>query len=280
MGIYGFGHCRVVGKIDPDVHCTPLRWEEATMETTDQVPVLVLSVWHFAGAERDAIKFSEIDVMSNSSQRQIPEVARSLATFNPTHVLVESHPDHSQELDDEYQRYLKDESALNQTETHQLGFRIAKFASVPTLHGIDEWGPVMKFGELMAYMEQSDHSSLENFKKRFDDFQQSQQQSHSNHEFLEILKQCNTPGYDQRIVGLYMGTNAVGAGENFIGADATAMFWHRNFRMYGNIQQHFAKGTRILVIVGASHGALFRDFVHFDPDARSIDILDYLPDAL
>ena len=53
-------------------------------------------------------------------------------------------------------------------------------------------------------------------------------------------------------------------GEDFSGADATASWWHRNFRMYAQIQRHAAPGARVLVVGGQGHTAILRDFLRDD----------------
>ncbi|MBE0669690.1 MAG: hypothetical protein IH588_03805, partial [Anaerolineales bacterium] len=70
--------------------------------------------------------------------------------------------------------------------------------------------------------------------------------------------------------------NHVGAGRTFEGADAAASWWHRNFRMYANIQRYAEPGEKVLAIGGQGHTAILKDLLKFDLDREAVDIVQYL----
>ena len=67
-------------------------------------------------------------------------------------------------------------------------------------------------------------------------------------------------------------TNAVGAGENFSGADAAASWWRRNFRMYANVQHIAQPGTRVIVIGGQGHTAVMKDLLGIDGERVGVEV--------
>ena len=74
---------------------------------------------------------------------------------------------------------------------------------------------------------------------------------------------------------LYLLTNAIGAGDNFIGADAAAAWWQRNFRMYALIQQASGEDERVIVIGGSGHIAILQDLLRIDQRIQSVDVDSY-----
>lgn len=87
---------------------------------------------------------------------------------------------------------------------------------------------------------------------------------------------ANDPEQDRINKDAYLLTNAVGAGSNFLGADTTARWWHRNFRMYANVQKYAQPGQRVLVIAGAGHTAILRDLLAIDRRLIAEDVMPYL----
>jgi hypothetical protein len=71
---------------------------------------------------------------------------------------------------------------------------------------------------------------------------------------------------------LYIATNAIGAGDGYSGADSSASWWHRNFRMYANIQKLATPGERIIVIGGAGHTAILKQLLEIDQRLIGVDV--------
>ena len=103
-----------------------------------------------------------------------------------------------------------------------------------------------------------------------------QQKAHSTLALGELLKMTNDPDQDRGNKSFYLRTNHVGTDDIFVGADATASWWHRNFRMYAKIQRQATPGQRVLVIGGQGHTAVLREFLDIDADRDSVDPLPFL----
>ena len=112
----------------------------------DPATILIVGVFHFANPGLDVVKVDQFDVTTHASQQYLERVTKKLAQFRPTAILQEFIPEKESELNAEYNNYLTGNFELGQSEKYQLGFRIAKASEINYLHGIDEWGPKMKFG--------------------------------------------------------------------------------------------------------------------------------------
>jgi hypothetical protein len=91
--------------------------------------------------------------------------------------------------------------------------------------------------------------------------------NYDNLSLLEKLKVENHPQY----LDFLLNINAdmltyVSTEENFEGADEAAKFYHRNLRMYSNLNQIDLKPTdRVFILMGAAHTAFFNDFMKRSP---------------
>jgi hypothetical protein len=102
--------------------------------------------------------------------------------------------------------------------------------------------------------------------------------AHKTKSLAELLLQSNDPERDRSNKYLYLVTNHVVAGDNFVGADASASWWCRNLRMYANIQKHAQPGERILAIGGQGHTAILKDLLALDEDRIEVDARPFIAD--
>ena len=65
------------------------------------------------------------------------------------------------------------------------------------------------------------------------------------------------------------------AGGSFAGGDASASWWHRNFRMYANVQKAAVSGHRVLVVAGAGRTAMLQDLLEIDRQRQAEDVNRY-----
>lgn len=238
--------------------------------------ILIVGVFHFSNPGLDAVKTVQIDVTTPESQRYLENLARSLADFRPTEILQEFRPEDEDNVNGEYRQFLEGAFDLGTSELHQLGFRLAKESGIERLYGIDEWGPQMKFGELQEYMEVSDPDTLKQFQALLAEFTASEEKAHAALNLKELLIRQNQPSSENQNMSLYLSTNHVGVGNGFVGADSTAAWWNRNFRMYANIQQYAKPGSRIIVIAGSGHASILRNLAHIDTSFDVENVLPYL----
>ena len=239
--------------------------------------ILVFGTFHFANPGLDLVKKDVIDVTSKQSQDYLQSFTQRIASeYKPTAVLVECTSSYQPELDKKYTRYLSGDYQLEVSETYQVGFRVAKLAGIKKVTCFDDKSVQWQAKPLFEYVAQNLPETQKAFEAKIQEITTKQNDMQSTMTLQEILVAYNQPEYDDLNRGLYLWTNDIQNGDNYIGADAAASWWHRNFKMYANIQAAAQNGERVFVIAGQGHTAIFKDFVSVEYSRTATDINRYL----
>lgn len=238
--------------------------------------VLLFGVFHFANPGRDVVRVDQADVSAPESQAYLAALAQRLCEFKPTAILLEFDRDREPDMRRQLDAYRADRAELGISENYQIGFRVAKSCGVQELYGFDESEVGWNAEPLFEYLEESAPEVLEAYKAEIARVQAAEAAAHRELDLRELLIRANDPEQDRMNKNLYLLTNAAGAGVGFEGADATARWWHRNIRMYANIQRYATAGERVLVVAGQGHTAILRDLLQIDERISARDIRPYL----
>jgi hypothetical protein len=242
----------------------------------DQPEVLLLGVFHFANPGRDVVRVDQINVLTPENQEYLGQLAERICTFRPTTILLEFDRARESDMRSRLDAYRADGVELGANENYQIGLRVAKACGVENLYGFDENEIGWDAEALFQYLERSAPDGLEAFNDEIAKLQEAEAAAHRELSLRELLIRANDPEQDRKNKDLYLLTNAAGAGFGFEGADATARWWHRNIRMYANIQRYATAGERVLVVAGQGHTAILRDFLKIDRRILARDIHPYL----
>ena len=147
---------------------------------------------------------------------------------------------------------------------------------VPTLHGFDERGIQWNAEPLFEYLQDVDTDTNARVEAWIEENAAQTDTMHSTLSLKELLLSTNDPAEDRNNRAFYIMTNPVGTDASFVGADATASWWHRNFRMYALIQRYAQPGERVLVIGGQGHTAILRRMLADDMDREAVDVRPFL----
>lgn len=238
--------------------------------------IMLMGVFHFGNPMQDLVKTDQINVMTPENQQYLEQLTDRMSQFVPTVVMLEFDPVNGKAIQEEYDQYLKDSFSLPSNEIYQIGFRVAKKSKLTTLHSFDEQTIEWNAQPLFDYMEAHDPETKSKFEALIEQIAKETEQAHATISLSELLVDANHEQKDSLNKYLYLFTNSMGAGQKFEGADAAASWWHRNFRMYANIQKIAAPGERVLVIGGQGHTAILKDLLKIDLDRESVDIIQYL----
>ncbi len=238
--------------------------------------VMVLGVFHFANPGRDMVKSEVLDVMTPDNQAFLDRLATRLAAFRPTDVLVECEPAHQAKLDANFDGYRKGTFALKSNEIYQIGFRVAKAAGVEKVTCFDEGQIGWDSEPMFNYLKANDPATQASLEETYKSLSERESREQSTLSLPQLLQLTNDAARDRENKDLYIRTNAVDAGGSFAGADASASWWHRNFRMYANVQKAAAPGRRVLVVAGAGHTAILKDLLAIDSQRQAEDASGYL----
>jgi hypothetical protein len=238
--------------------------------------LMFFGTFHFENPGLDLVNASTTEIMSDKNQNYLQALAVKVAKgFKPTKVLAECAIAEQQKLDQQYKNYLDNKFELPGNETYQVGFRLAKAAGLAQVSCYDDksvtWQAEALFQQLEKYPDRKAQ-----FHQQISQINTQLTAIHNTGDLQKILKAYNSAGLDKQNKSFYLSMNDIGAGASFEGANSSASWWHRNFKMYANIQLHSQTGDRVFVIGGQGHVAIFRDMLEWDPKRLSADVNDLL----
>ena len=239
--------------------------------------VLSLGTIHFNYPNLDEMKTSkedQVDILSESRQKELQEMIAYLKKFKPNKIAIEAYGD---KFTNDLKAYKKGNLKLSRDERHQFGVRLAHELDLDTLYAIDA-------GSILNDVSQTNPKMIEDmlvdYDFKSDDLVDSIKRKWFEYE-KELIKTCSLLEYHQYInsreshqygYGDYL-TGDFRLGE-FRGADALSMYWYnRNLRTFRKLQDITeSPDDRILLIFGNGHAALFRQFLEFSPEYEFVEL--------
>lgn len=263
-----------------------LKKENLPEQKSDKIKVLNFGTFHF-GYTPDANK-TEFDEHSEDVQKEIRRISKMLAEFKPTIICIENLPKFNDEINKAYQEFLVDPTKLNTNygESSMIGFDVGRLSNVKKIYGIDNHmgynysvgDYIEKSPELENSIDSKTYLQLTN--EPFKDYPEiaKREAKYDKLLLLEKLKLSNDPIH----LDYSINTNAdkllyVGINEGFEGADNAAIFYHRNMKIYSNLNRiPMTKKDRIFIIMGTAHTAFLREFIKRSPKFEMVNTLEYL----
>ncbi len=249
---------------------------QQTDSKTTPKQALLIGTFHYHNPGADVAKTKSFDILSEKSQSELETITEKIKAFDPDQVFVEWPYDEQQELDSLYQLYLdgtyfENDKLSNfylKNEIFQLAFRTAKKAGLKSVKAVDYNDTEFPFDSLMTVVATSNQPDLQNqilegiesFTREFD------QRIEQGISLLELTYFLNSEK-DRAVSNLFHTQIPllVGDSDNFIGPYLTAEWYRRNLYMWSLIQKATkTDDQRIMVLLGASHVALVKDFVTSD----------------
>lgn len=241
--------------------------------------VMLVGTFHFSNPGQDAVKIRSLDVTTAESQRYLEALARRIATsFRPTRVLLEYSPSSQARIERQFQDFRRGQFELPVNEIYQLGFRVASYSGLEQVKTFDHQDIEWQADRMLEYAERKDPDAVADFNRRIGEMTAKSQLQQESMTLQQLLELQNDPREWAANKALYIDTNAIGARDGYAGADASASWWHRNFRMYANIQAEAQPGERVLVIGGSGHIAIIADFLQWDSQRKPADVRPLLRD--
>jgi hypothetical protein len=233
--------------------------------------VMLMGTFHFNNPGLDTVKSKQINVMTNENQKYLDKLSKKISKFKPQLILLEFNPKNTSLINMEYQDYLKGHFELPANEIYQIGFRVAKYAGVERIESLDEREIQWEAEKLFQHLESKDKVAGTKFQKLIDELTEKISIRHSQLTLKKLLQLSNDDHEDNLNKNLYMLTNSMGVKEGtFVGADSTASWWHRNFRIYAKIQYHAQSHTKIFALAGQGHTAILKDFLKADQEITEV----------
>lgn len=238
---------------------------------------LVVGTFHFEGSASDLMGNSLPDTLSEKRQKEIVAVVDALARFRPTKVAVEYPVGHAK-IQEAYQAYLDGQRELKASETEQIAFRLAKKLGHkkiwPVDHKLD-----MDFDSLMqAVQKYGQQGYFEQAMAGGKAFVGETQRRIDQETIGSALRFMNDPKELETGHGTYMLMAQVGAAGDAKGAEVVGGWYQRNLYIFSNLVRLIeSPEERVLLVIGAGHAKLLRDYIQESPNLRLEPTGDYLP---
>lgn len=247
--------------------------EKKESNTTPKVSIL--GVFHFAGtSDFSSVEFESLE--SEKRQQEIKEIVEKLKEFRPTKVMLEFPSSDSQYLDSLYTETLNGNHDYTINEIEQLGFRLAKELNHSKVYSID-YRLDLPFEKLIEFAEKNDKERFENMVASIKKQDKKESDFLERNSILDYLIYRNSDEEDIRNKDQYLNKSAKFVNDSsYIGAKFVSKWWERNIYMMTNIDKWITQNDRILVIVGAAHRAVLKDFYEDRTDVEYVEITNFL----
>jgi hypothetical protein len=233
-----------------------------------QSPIMILGMYHMSNPGLDAVNIEADDVLLPRRQREIRELVDRLARFRPTKIAVEA-PYRSTTVPDRYKRYVAGNYELTRDETEQIGFRLAKQLGLSGVTPIDF--PMFMSG---LYSSELDLNPRPDTSKPRPAAVPAKPRELTPAEKLlrastvtQYLLHMNSDSVVRRDhAGYFEQIRERAAPAMYARTDFLTNWYKRNLRMFTNLNREVEHGKdRILVLVGAGHITLLRQFAEAAP---------------
>ena len=237
-------------------------------------PILtILNIYHMEEGGKHGIEGVTDDVLSPKRQKEIKLLVKLLAYYKPTKILVEAIPEKENEINQQYQAFLKGEHELSRNEIEQVGFRLAKMLKHSKIYCVDD------FNDKGAGIIQPDafdkYKNNEFYKKIVKEGEQEVirgKEILNRKGLIKYLLYLNSPEFMERDQCAYLILSQVG--EEFA---LWVQWWYgRNLKIFLNILRIAEPDARLLLIIGSGHGYLLREMVKASDELKLLDIRKYI----
>lgn len=237
--------------------------------------VMILGMYHMANNNLDMVKTSWDSPLSAKRQAEIQEVVTRLKRFNPTKIAVEAQWG-TTKINERYARYLAGQDTLRANEVDQIGFRLAQQLGHKQVYPID-YKKDMDFDRIVQFaMANGQQNHVERMQQIFA-FIGAEDEKSKALTVREHLRAIN----DNAVLEIgnrpYLLLAEVGKDTSYVGAEVIAGWYERNLKIAMNIIRIAeSPADRILVLIGAGHATLLRQFLTESPSTQVVITNEYL----
>ena len=240
-------------------------------------PVKVLNMGTFhMGYTSDATR-TEFDQYNQKNIDTVHGIARKIADFRPTVIVVESLPSENKELQERYRNYLLNPHIDYEapSEIELLAFEVGRLAGASRIYGVDQHMSY-NYGIAKDIPQSPDKKTY----FRYFSVLQSLQKEYPEEKMsiLQKLQMSNQPAYKDLLININADilTHIANPGKAE-GAGEAAKFYHRNLVMYSNLNQiKLSPDDRVFILMGATHTAFFDMWMKRSPKYELVDVFNYL----
>lgn len=264
--------------------------EVIAQDKTREKEVLLIGTFHFNNPGGDLAKTDEFDVLSEKSQNELTIIAQKIKEFAPDKIFVEWDVNKASQLDSLYNLYLKNEyftyvekkyptkKLFKENEIFQLAFRAAKLSGNKKVYAIDTQTK-FPFDSLLIAIDKAKQIDLKNkIFQRVKQFETVNNENRKKYSLTNLILEYNEKSYRDFDLASYITLfNTAGENTDFTGPNLVANWYKRNLLMFSFVQKITEKSDdKIVILLGASHAALFKHFIDLDENLKVVELKDIL----
>jgi len=241
--------------------------------------ILLVGTFHFENPGLDVAKLATFNVMTDRSQKELETIASKIQKFGPDKIFVEWNHEKQNALDKFYNKNSDSLMKSKADEIVQIALRSAKKLGHKKLFAIDYHHADFPYDSLINGLKEAKQLELlkEN-EKAIKAFETDFNEMAKNKTLTEILLYENATKTLEQSNGLYISLmNPAGKLDNFVGAYLVSEWYRRNLYMYSLVQK-LTESTdeKVMVLLGAGHIAMFREFVKMDSNFEIVELKNVL----
>lgn len=252
---------------------------ELTINESENSAIKVLNFATFHMGYTNDAHSMDFDETNKKNVDSIHQIAKMLAAFKPTIIIVETTPDYNKTLQKNYSAYLEKPSTVFEEpdEVELLAFEVGRLANAKRIVGIDN-KLEYNYGIGSEIVNAIDSTTLNNFQSNPFKSIPNLNPFENGLSLKEKLVRINNP----KLLDLLITANAdiltyAGTENGFEGADEAAKYYQRNLRIYSNLNRlKLNNSDRVFILLGGSHTAFLREFMKRDEKYEMVNTFDYL----
>jgi hypothetical protein len=236
--------------------------------------ILLIGTFHYSNPGLDVAQLNSFNIMSEKSQKELEIMSNKIKKFGPDKIFVEWEYRKQADLDKFYNKNTDSLFKTNKSEITQLALRTAKKLNHKKLYGMNYYTS-FPYDSLMMAMEKANQKDLmEKNKVSTENFEKTHNEKIRKSSLQEMMLYYNTKKSENENIQWYLEiANRAGNPDDFSGQSLVANWYKRNLYMYSFIQKLTeSTDNKIMVLVGAGHAALIREFIAHDPQFELVEL--------
>ncbi|MEL7189873.1 MAG: DUF5694 domain-containing protein [Pseudomonadota bacterium] len=263
----------------------PLDQSAPTDDPVKPIQVMILGTYHFANPGQDLVNVEVDDMLAPKRQKELEQLATSLAEWAPTKIAVENEASAPSFEMEGYSRAIELMTS-SRNETVQVGYRLALKLGHDAVYGYDERGgegepDYFPMGKVQAAAEANGQMPI--LTKLIAEVRAGADDYEDDLADISVAKSLITHNDGAKLAAqhdkLYYALIPIGDGDNQAGAELNAYWYMRNAKMFGKIDMIAEPGDRVLVIAGSGHATWLRHFAERMPGYELVETIPYLEAA-
>jgi hypothetical protein len=244
-------------------------------DSKHKTKILLIGTIHFETPHLDAFELKTDDFLAPKRQQELEELTGILKRTNADKVMIERPFNQQMLIDSLYNAYLQNKYKLTVSEREQIGFRLAKKLNFKQINCVDVFYG-MKHDSLLSVTakEKNQLYLLNELGTNANKFKLELDSIVKRNSITEVLKYINKDELLQKNLSLYLKYLAkVGAGENYIGAEAVSDWYLRNLAIYANITNQInANDKYVILIFGQGHIPILKHLLQNNDDYELVEL--------